>query len=97
MMNDVEGKALARIESSIKMTLSTIALGRGLGAQASELNNLIKAKENILAMQRLNAKAKPAKKEVTQEGSVTCEHCGQTGLTKLTYGRWHGDKCKGKK
>jgi len=96
-MIDVEVKALTRIESSISSVLSTIALGRGLGAQASELNNLITAKENILAMQRLNAKAKPAKKEAVQEGSVTCEHCGQTGLTKLTYGRWHGDKCKGKK
>lgn len=96
-MNDVESKALARIESSIKATLSTIALGRGLGAQAAELNDLVKAKENILAMQKPKVKAKPAKKEAVQEGTLTCEHCGATGLTKLTYGRWHGDKCKDKK
>ncbi len=63
MMNDVEKKVLEKIETSIKATLNTMALGRGLGAQAGVLNVLIEAKKNILAMKEpLQAKVRPAVK-----------------------------------
>jgi len=62
-MNDVEKKVLEKIETGIKATLNTMALGRGLGAQAGELNALIEAKKNILAIRKpLLAKVKPAVK-----------------------------------
>ena len=62
-MNDVEKKVLEKIETGIKATLNTMALGRGLGAQAGELNALIEAKKNILAIRKpLPAKVKPAAK-----------------------------------
>lgn len=98
-MNEVNiDQALEKLEIGINSQIQAIAISRGLAANAQALNEMIIAKNNILAMQKPKpkAKAKPAKKEA-QEGTLTCEHCGATGLTKLTYSRWHGDKCKEKK
>lgn len=95
-MNDVD-KAIESIDKHIQAQVGVLSTGRGIITNAAGLNALIDAKDNLIAMQKPQAKAKPAKKEAVQEGSLTCEHCGATGLTKLTYGRWHGDRCKEKK
>ena len=89
-------KAIKNLDNNIDVQINVLSTGRNLAVNAAGFCELVKAREILLGM-NLQTKVSPAKKEVTQEGSLTCEHCGQTGLTKLTYGRWHGDKCKGKK
>ena len=86
-------QALEKLDVGIESQINAIAISRGLAANAQALNELINATNNLLAMNKPKAKAKPAKKEVKEE-NLTCEHCGATGLTKLTYSRWHGDNCK---
>ena len=68
MMTDVEQKALDKLESSIKATISVLALGRGVGSQASILNDLIEAKKNLVARTtpvKVAAPRKPAAKKTT--------------------------------
>ena len=91
-----EDQALEKLEIGINAQIQAIAISRGLAANAQALNELVNAKNNILAMQKPKPKTK-AKSKSSKEETLTCEHCGTTGLTKLTYSRWHGDKCKEKK
>jgi len=68
MMTDVEQKALDKLESSIKATISVLALGRGVGSQASILNDLIEAKKNLVARTtpvKVAVPRKPAAKKTT--------------------------------
>ena len=96
-MNDENvDQALEKLEIGINAQIQAIAISRGLAANAQALNELVNAKNNILAMQKPKPKTK-AKAKSSKEETLTCEHCGTTGLTKLTYSRWHGDKCKEKK
>ena len=87
-------QAIDNIEKHIQAQINVMTTGRGIISNAAGFNALIEAKAHLTAMK--GKKSKP-KKEAASEGTLTCEHCNQTGLTALTYGRWHGDKCKEKK
>jgi len=98
MMNDYIDDAVKNIDMHIAAQVKTLTAARGTMPNAAGLNDLIEAKKNLLSMKgSTKIVVKPAKKEVVQEGTLTCEYCGVTGLNKATYVRWHGDKCKSKK
>ena len=76
-------EALKKVNGGINAQVKALATGRGVAANASAFNELIKAKETLEGM-------------LPKGGSlIKCEHCGEEN-TKAMHGRWHGDKCKKK-
>jgi len=71
MMTDVEQKAIDKLNSSIKSTIGVLALGRGIGAQAAILNDLINARNNIVAMTAPTKAATAPRKPAAKKAAVT--------------------------
>lgn len=91
-------QAIDNIEKHLQAQINVLTTGRGIITNAAGFNALVEAKQHLIEMKP--KKVKPKKKVVSTETTetadilVTCEYCKKSGLTALTYGRWHGDKCK---
>jgi len=89
MMNDdqVKNEAIEQLDKAIKAQIAVLGSGRAIAGNASSFNSLIEAKNTLMNMNSGNNKKE-------EDGNLTCEVCGTTGLTKAMYGRWHGKSCK---